>query len=158
ILSSKGQFMDAGAPEMLSLKMISGSRNGLQDLHSILLSASVAKALFGNTDPINKTITISNKTNVKVTGVYEDLPVSSQFSVVKFFSPWNLWEAENDWVRNSTDNWNNHFLKIYAEIKPGLSYESVFNNIKNVELENIKKLENFEESIARHPQVFLLPM
>jgi ABC-type antimicrobial peptide transport system permease subunit len=158
ILSSKGQFMDEEAPEMLTLKMLNGTRNGLHDLHSILLSASVAKALFGNADPINQTVVLSNKVNVKVTGVYEDLPVSSQFSIIKFFAPWQLWESENDWVKKAADNWNNHFLKIYAEIKPGLSYESVFNIIKNVELQHISKLENFEESIARKPQVFLLPM
>jgi len=158
MLSAKGQFMDADAPEMLSLNMLKGSRNGLQDMHSVLLSASVAKALFGNADPINKTLTLSNKVSVKVTGVYEDLPVNSQFNIIKFLGPWNLWEAENDWVKNAGNNWNNHFLKIYAEIKPGLSFESVFNKIKNVELQDIKKLENFEESIARNPQVFLLPM
>lgn len=157
-LSAKGQFMDAGAPEMLTLKMLKGNWQGLDDTYSIMLSASVAEALFGNTDPMGKMLMISNKTNVKVTGVYEDLPVNSQFSVVKFFSPWSLWEAQNDWIKNSVSDWNNHFLKIYAEIKPRLDFQSVHNAIKNAELQNIRKLENFQESIARKPEVFLLPM
>lgn len=157
-LSGKGQFMDEGAPEMLTLKMREGTWNGLHDPHSILLSASLAKALFGNTDPMNQIVLLSNKMSVKVTGVYEDLPVNSQFGFVKFFSPWDLWEAQNDWIKNSASNWDNHFLKIYAEIKPGLNFESVYNNIKNTELKNLKKLENEQEAIARNPQVFLLPM
>ncbi len=157
-LSAKGQFMDATAPEMLTLKMLSGSREGLRDFNSILLSASVAKALFGNNDPVNQTLTISNKINVNVTGVYEDLPANSQFSTVKFLCPWSLWEAGNDWIKNSTSNWNSRFLRIYAEIKPGLSFESVQNKIKNIELQHISKLENFEEKVARNPQLFLLPM
>jgi ABC-type antimicrobial peptide transport system permease subunit len=157
-ISGKGQFMDEGAPEMLTLKMKAGNWKALHDPHSIVLSASLAKSLFGNADPLNQIILISNKINVKVTGVYEDLPVNSQFGFVKFLSPWNLWEAENDWIKKSADNWDNHFLKIYAEIKPGLDFKSVYKNISNAELKNLKKLENEQEAISRNPQVFLLQM
>jgi len=150
--------MGEGAPEMLTLKMKAGNWDALHDPHSIVLSASLAKSLFGNADPLNQIILISNKISVKVTGVFEDLPVNSQFGFVKFFSPWNLWEAENDWIKKSADNWDNHFLKIYAEIKPGLDFESVYKNIRNAELKNLKKLENEQEAISRNPQVFLLPM
>jgi hypothetical protein len=143
---------------MFTLKMQKGNWNGLHDPHSIMLSASLAKALFGDTDPLDQIILISNKTSVKVTGVYEDLPLNSQFAFVKFFSTWDLWEAENDWIKKSANNWDNHFLQIYAEIKPGLNFKSVYNNIKNAELQNIKKLENAQEAIARKPEVFLLPM
>ena len=77
---------------------------------------------------------------------------------MKFFSPWDLWETQNDWIKKSANNWDNHFLKIYAEIKPGFNFESVYNNIKDAELQNIKKLENFKDAVARNPQIFLLPM
>jgi ABC-type antimicrobial peptide transport system permease subunit len=158
-LSAKGQFMDAGAPEMLTLKMLKGNWSCLKDRYSILLSESVAKAIFGNADPMNQTITIGNKTNVKVTGVYENLPISSQFNSVKFLSPWDLWVTENSWIKErATNDWHNHFLKIYAEIKPGASFETVSNNIKDVELQNIRKLEGFKEDLARNPKLFLLPM
>jgi len=157
-LSGKGQFMDEGAPEMLTLKMREGSLNGLHDPHSIMLSASLAKSLFGNTDPMNQIMLINNKISVKVTGVYEDLPVNSQFGFVKFFSPWNLWVSENDWIKAAVNNWDNHFLKIYAEIKPGLDFEAVYKNIRDAELTNLKKLENEQEAVARNPQVFLFPM
>ncbi|MDP9041804.1 MAG: ABC transporter permease, partial [Bacteroidota bacterium] len=157
-LSAKGQFMDAGAPEMFTFKMLEGNWNALDNPYSVMLSASVAKTLFNDTDPVGKMVMMSNKINVKVTGVYEDLPVNSQFHDVKFFSPWFLWEAQNDWIKKAANDWDNHFLKIYAEIKPGFNFESVYKNIKNVELHNIEKLENFKESVARNPKVFLLPM
>jgi putative ABC transport system permease protein len=41
-----GNFMSAGAAEMLSLKMIKGSASGLKDPATILLSESTAKAIF----------------------------------------------------------------------------------------------------------------
>src|SRR5258705_7125481 len=78
-LSQTGQFMDPDAPAMLTLKMLKGNWAGLKDPYSILLSASVAKALFADTDPMNQVVMLNNKTTVKVTGVYEDLPQNTQF-------------------------------------------------------------------------------
>ncbi len=158
-LSSTGQFMDEDAPEMLTLKMLKGNWNGLKDPHSIMLSASTAKALFGNADPMDQLVMINNKMNVKVSGVYEDLPLNTQFNNIKFFSTWNLWVSENDWIqKRAITDWHNHFLKIYAEIKPGADFETVNNSIKDAELQNIKNLESYKEDAARNPQVFLHPM
>jgi predicted permease len=135
-ISRKGQFMDDGAPAMLSLKMISGSWAGLKDPYSIMLSASTAKGLFGDLNPVDRIVRINNKTNVKVTGVYEDLPLSSQFYEVKFFAPWQLWEAEHEWVRKrAVHEWNNHFLRMYAEIQPGVSIEKAALHLKGPERE-----------------------
>ena len=44
-LSRIGLFMDPDAPELLTLKMIYGSRAGLIDPYSIMLSASTSKVL-----------------------------------------------------------------------------------------------------------------
>jgi ABC-type antimicrobial peptide transport system permease subunit len=158
-LSSIGQFMDEEAPAMFTLKMLKGNWNGLRDPHSIMLSASTAKTLFGNADALDQLVVINNKMNVKVSGIYEDLPLNTQFHDIKFFSTWNLWVSENDWIQKSAMNdWHNHFLKLYAEIKPGSDFESVNGNIKDAELRNIKNLEGYKEDAARNPQVFLHPM
>jgi ABC-type antimicrobial peptide transport system permease subunit len=158
-LSATGQFMDESAPEMLTLKMLRGNRGGLKDPHSILIAGSMAKALFGDDDPLGKTISINNHAETEVTGVYEDLPLNSHFKDISFFSTWNLWVAQNDWIlKRATTDWNNHFLKIYAEILPGSDFKKASDAIKDVELNNIKKLENSGENVARHPQVFLQPM
>ena len=57
---------------MLSLKMLNGNNNGLQEPNSILLSASTARAIFGNDDPLNRVLKIDNNLEVKITGVYEE--------------------------------------------------------------------------------------
>ena len=157
-LSQTGQFMDPDAPAMLTLKMLKGNWAGLNDTYSIILSASVAKALFADKDPMNQVVTLNNKTNVKVTGVYEDLPQNTQFKDIRFFSPWNLWVANNDWIPKRATDWYNHFLKLYAAIKPGIDFNTVNNNIKDAELQNVKKLEAYKEDAALEPQVFLHPM
>ncbi|MDF7815956.1 permease prefix domain 2-containing transporter [Runella sp. MFBS21] len=151
----KGQFMEAKAPEMLSLKMIYGSWAGLNDPHSILISASTAQALFGDTDPLNQVMKINNKLDVTVTGVYEDLPLNSVFNDINFFAPFDLWVSDNEWVRESANNWHNHFLKVYVEIQPTTDFERVSKTIKDAELKNIGDLK---DKVAENPQVFLHPM
>ncbi|MFT3935028.1 MAG: ABC transporter permease [Chitinophagaceae bacterium] len=156
--SVAGQFMDPDAPAMLSLKMMKGNWAGLKDPYSIMLSASTAKSFFGDTDPINKTVTIGNKTDLKVTGVYEDIPKSTSFGGDKFIGAWAIWELQNDWVKKSASDWNNHYIRLYGTIKPGTSIEAVNNNIKNAELNKIKGLDAFKDDYARNIQAFVFPM
>jgi putative ABC transport system permease protein len=158
-LSGTGLFMDPGAPAMLTLKMLKGNWGGLKEPYSVMLSASVARALFAATDPINQVVLFGNKTAVTVTGVYEDLPQNTQFKDLKFLSTWNLWALQNDWIQQrATNDWNNHFIKLYASIKPGTDFKTVNNNIKDAELKNVRGIENYKDDEARHPQVFLHPM
>ena len=158
-LSRTGQFMDDGAPEMLTLKMVEGTWQGLKDPHSVMLSSSTAQALFGNANALDQTVMINNKVPVKVTGVFEDLSKNTHFKNISFFSTWNLFVLQNEWIqKRALNDWNNHFVKLYAEIKPGYRLETVTARIKDIELRNIKKLENFDEQVARNPQLFLHPM
>ena len=158
-LSGQGQFMDADAPEMLTLKMVKGDWSGLKDIYSIMLSSSVAKALFGNSDPLNQLVMINNKTSVKVTGVYEDLPLNSEFTKIKFLSTWDLWVSQNEWIlKRAANDWMNHFLRIYAEIPANSSFDIVNKNIAAAEMQKIKSIDKYKEHTARNPEVFLYGM
>jgi ABC-type antimicrobial peptide transport system permease subunit len=152
-LSQTGRFMQAGAPEMLSLEMLKGTWAGLKDIYSIMLSASSAKALFGDADPLHQTIRIDNKTDVKVTGVYQDLPHNSEFSGVKFLSTWDLVLAQNDWMRNVVDSWDNTSFFMYVQIQPNTTMEQVSARIKNAIWDNVDA-----ETKKFNPEVFLFPM
>src|SRR5688572_15727005 len=68
-ITQMSNFFEPDAPDMLTLKMTGGTRAGLKDPYSIMLSASVATAIFGNEDPINKTIKFDKTYDLKVTGV-----------------------------------------------------------------------------------------
>ncbi|HEY8959282.1 ABC transporter permease, partial [Chitinophaga sp.] len=77
-----GVFIEPGGPEMYTLKMLKGTRNGLKEPASILLSASLATALFGDKDPMDQLVKMDNNRHLvlKVTGVYEDVPENTSFS------------------------------------------------------------------------------
>ena len=157
-----GQYIEAATPEMLTLKMLHGSWAALNDPHSILLSASAAKKLFGNTDPMDKTVKVSNTydvhttTDVKVTGIYEDLPQNTQFHESQFFMPWDLYAAADP--RLSTMAWDDHRFLIYGEIQPGADLDKVSVNIKDSELKVIRHMDNMRQEVAANPEILLNPM
>ncbi len=137
-LSKRGLFIGAEAPEMLTLKMMEGSWAGLnRPAILILLSASVAKALFGDTDPVGKFLNLYNnwdangKLDVKVTGVYEDLPRNTSFNEVQFFLPWDLYVSKNSWIVNN--GWDDHRFEIYAQLQPTARFVAVDARIKDAE-------------------------
>jgi putative ABC transport system permease protein len=152
-LSINGLYMDKEAPAMLSLVMQEGSYNALDDPHSILLSASTAKALFGNTDPMGKNLHIGNKLDVKVTGIYEDLPYNSEFSSVKFIVPWELYVSSVTWVQNSVDHWDNNSFQLFVQLADHADFDAV-----NQKITGFKQANVAPEDRKLHTALFLFPM
>jgi putative ABC transport system permease protein len=149
----RGRFMQPDAPEMLSLRMLKGSSAGLQDLASILISASVANAIFGNIDPVGKMMRLDNKTNVKVTGVYEDIPYNSEFHGITFLCPWELTVANTPWIKEAATQWGNTSFMIYVQIADNTNFSSINSTIKNAINDNVS-----DEDKKYHVQPFLNPM
>jgi putative ABC transport system permease protein len=113
-LSQQGNFMQPEAPDMLTLNMLKGRRSGLRDMSSILLSASLAKALFGDADPMDKIVKLDNKYNVKVTGVYENFPHNTNFNDVAFIAPWDLYMTSAPYLKRASTTWGNNSWQIFA--------------------------------------------
>jgi len=152
-ISQTGQFMQEGAPDMLSLEMIEGTKDGLKDPASIIISSSTAEALFGKTTALNKAIRIDNRMDVKITGVYKDLPYNTEFSSVKFIAPWDLLMANEKWMAKAKDDWGNHSFLIYTQINPNTTFEAVSGRIKNAVQDNVDA-----EHKKFNIRVFLNPM
>src|SRR5215510_15958436 len=132
-----GSFFEPQVAEMLTLKMLKGSRNGLNEIHSILLSKSVAEAYFGNDDPLNKILKLDNKENVKVTGVYEDLPENTSFKDLKFILPWDLYLSMNPWIKQMENPWGSNFTQTFAQIADNGDMEKISAKIKDVKFNKV---------------------
>jgi len=153
-LRQKGRFMEPGAAEVMGLRMITGSE-GLDDPHSILLSESAAKAMFGDTDPVGKTMTIDVNMVVRVKGVYADVPHSSDFKEVLFVAPFELFTGANPWVKEVRNNWAYDFVEIFVLLKDGVDAGRLSASLRNSTLD---KMKDNPLGMAYHPQVFLHPM
>jgi len=152
-ISNPGRFMQAEAPDLLSLEMIKGSRDGLKDLSSVLISSSTATALFGKSNPLNKIIRINNLMDVKVNGVYKDLPYNTEFHSVKFIAHWDLANATEKWRAKAINDWTNKSFIMYVQLQSNTSFEAVSARIKDAIHFNMDK-----EGKKFNIQVFLNPM
>ncbi|HMG91712.1 MAG TPA: ABC transporter permease, partial [Chryseolinea sp.] len=151
-LSLRGGFIETAGPEMFTLKMLQGFRSGLNDPHSILISQSAAKALFGDDDPMGKLLKIDNsdRMDVKVTGVYEDLPYNSDFHGMKFYAPFDLAFSANEWMQNVS--FTNDFLNIYVAIGDHSTFESASGQIRDAILNNVREDKGY---VSVNPQLAL---
>ena len=132
-ISKNGIYMDKDGPKMLTLKMVKGTLDGLSDMNSVLLSTSTAKAIFGDEEPVGKLIKIDNKQNVKVAGVYADLPFATTFRNLTFIAPWDLYVSSEEWVKNAkeTKQWDNNSFQVFAQIADNANFSTVNKKIIN---------------------------
>lgn len=156
-VSGKGGFMDAEGIDMFSLKMLKGNYTSLNGLHSIILSKSMADAIFGREDPMNKTLKIDSRIDVVVSGIYEDIPRNNRFGEVQFFSPWELWVASNDWIKQVESSWDNSSFPIFVQLKPGIPMETANAAIKDLYFKSVPK-EVASGMIKYKMHAFLYPM
>jgi|JI10StandDraft_1071094.scaffolds.fasta_scaffold21495_5 putative ABC transport system permease protein len=155
-ISKNGMYIGEGAPEMLTWKMVYGDWSALKDMHSIMISQSTAKALFGDADPINQTLRINNEGEATVTGVYEDFPMNTQFYGLQFVQPWSFLMKDAVWI--SRQGWDNNFLELYVEIGPNTTLDKVESNIINAEMTAIKDLAYMKDELKYKYEILLHPM
>lgn len=152
-IKTTGKYFEPEVTEMLSLKMIKGTRAGLKNPYSILLSESTAILYFGDTNPIGKILKFDNRFNLEVMGVYEDLPPNSSFDDLKAIIPWQLFYDNHGWIQSSSNLWAGYFTLTYAQISDKADMQNVSERIKKVIYNNVNEIARSSE-----PEVFLHPM
>ena len=153
MFAKPGCYFEPQAPAMLSLKMIHGTSTGLNEMNAILLSESVAKTYFGNDNPIGKVLRIDDQVDVKVTGVYEDLPYNTSFKDMTFILPWSLYLSQNEWIRKMENPWGSNYTRTFAMIAAQADMEKVSAKIKDVKFNKVG-----EDEKRYKPAMFLHPM
>lgn len=153
--NKSGMYWEPEVIDMFSINLLHGDpASALKDPYSILLSASVAKAFFDDADPIGQTMRINNKNDVKVTGVYEDLPHNSRFREMMFIMPWSLYLIENEWIKKMDDPWDSNFTQTWAQIAENADFGRVSAKIINVKFNKLRS----DTERKYKPEVFLHPM
>jgi putative ABC transport system permease protein len=152
-LTKWGTYFEPQAPDMLGLKMISGSRNALSDPSSILISEDAAKAYFGDADALGKTLRIDNQQNVKVAGVYQNFAHNSTFDGLEFMGSWQMYYNNNEWVRNMQDPWRSNSFTLYVQLNEHADLAAVSLKIRDVKLNHVNA-----QLAKKKPALFLQGM
>ncbi|QEM10163.1 ABC transporter permease [Mucilaginibacter rubeus] len=109
-------FVDSVFLKMFDFKLLRGDREtALLKPRSVLLTEDAAKRMFGDQDPMGKTITNYGQDTItySVTGILANVPKNSQlqfdclFSFSSIYKPWMF------------TNWGGNWLNTYLELAPG---------------------------------------
>ncbi|MEO6731422.1 MAG: ABC transporter permease [Ferruginibacter sp.] len=150
-LSRTGMYTEPDFPAMMTIKMLAGSRAGLRNVHSMMVSESLAKALFDYENPIDKVVRINNKTDVIVKGVYEDFPTNSSFRDVFFLAPWQLYTTMDDYAKSVLHEWDENSFQVFVQLQEGADVNKVSAKIKDTRMK-------MGDPPAYKPEFFLHPM
>ncbi len=147
--------MEPGAPDLLALHLLSGEPKALQDPSSMLLSASAARALFGDRDAIGQTVHIDGKLTVAVKGVYADIPANSAFKGIQFISPLDLLMHSDASMKELQTDWGYDLVQIFVELHDNVDVAALSERLKHSTL--IHMSDN-PLAAGYKPEVFVQPM
>jgi len=159
-ISEIGMWVEDKFPTMLSLNMLKGNMNALTDPSSIIITASMAKTLFGNADPVNKTIRLNNNDNYTVGGVFRDFPnnttpiSASTFPTLhnaKYFLPWKKYITTEQWVKDAATDWYSRSWQCYVQLADNVDMDKETEKIKNVVMAHKNAKTDGVESAYLYP-------
>ena len=151
-LKDEGGFFEKEMPDIFTLDMLQGNRNALYDPTSVIISASAAKAYFGNDNAINKVIKIDQMPPLKVTGVYKDFQQNSTFAELNFIASWDFFYRNND-VGNTEDPWRPNFVSLFVQLNDNADFNAASARIKDAKLKKVNA-----QLQKKKPELFLMPM
>ncbi|KQS33512.1 ABC transporter permease [Dyadobacter sp. Leaf189] len=146
-----GQYVEPDFIGMMGVKIVAGTGSNFADINSILLSESLARSFFGAENPLNRMIRINNKEEVKVAGIYEDMPSSSSFKEASFLAPWKLLVSMDNYARSASTQWDENSFQVYVQLKEGADFGKVSSKIKETRMKR-------DDPPAYHPEFFIHPM
>lgn len=119
--------------DMFSWQFLQGnSQTALPDPSSIVLTESAAKALFGDENPLHKTLKIDNNKEVTVTAILKDLPGNSTFQ----FDYIHLFNYSEESLLQAMTNWGNSSWNVFLQVTSGTNPEELSQRITDIKIKN----------------------
>lgn len=145
VVSGKALWAQMELPRMFGFRFIEGDLMSAKDPSTVLISQSLATALFGSADPIGRMVKGGNEVEFKVGGVYEDLPRNTTFYGLQAILPW--YNKVNTYFNTNTD-WNDHNGHLYVELAPGVTFGQATDRVRHVPSPHIT---DFHEDALIYP-------
>lgn len=137
-LTGKIVFTDPSFVKILDYQFIKGNREQvLKDVNTIILTKSFAKKLFGNEDPINKTVKLDNQDLLKVEAIIEDVPTNSSINF-ECLMPWALFVKREPWAKDN--NWGSNMCLTMVQLKDNAYFAQANADMKDIYKRNQKGL------------------
>jgi len=152
-LYKTGGYFEKGALEMFSIPMVQGDWHALEDPSSIVISASTARAYFGDENPMNKVLKIDQQPGLKITGVFKDFPTNSSFAGVDYMVNWEHFANLPDGIKTMEDPWRPNAFNLYIEMNANADFKTASLRIRDAKLRNVNA-----QLAKKKPALFIQPM
>jgi putative ABC transport system permease protein len=130
-----GNFTDSAFLRMFSFSMLEGNpHTALNGPNDIVITASLARKLFGNESAIGKQVKVDSVDFFIVKGVLKDLPDNTQFKF-EYLLPWSYLKK----IGWDDDYWQNNSVRTFYTLKPGISGTSFDTKIKNLLIQHTRQ-------------------
>ena len=129
--SKPGLFVEPQFVELFSLRLLHGTTDALKNMHSILLSKTLASVMVGDS-PIGKMVKFDNRDNLIVTGVFEDFPSNSEFSEVQMLVPMEYYFTTSETARKQMNSWEDISFQCFVLLNDKTSLLQTESKIKNL--------------------------
>ncbi|RYF26928.1 MAG: ABC transporter permease [Flavobacteriales bacterium] len=106
-LKKEAIFAEPDIFKMYDYDFIAGDANSaMEDIHSVIITESTAKLLFGTVDVLNRSVRYQDNISLKVTGIIKDQPDNSS-NKFDFLMPWSFYETiDKNAAQLSWDNFS----------------------------------------------------
>ena len=128
-ISRQGSWAEYSFPTLFGYQFLSGNAESLRDPSTALISRSAAIALYGTEKALGKTFKYNNQLLFTVGGVYADMPQTSSFHDIDFFTP--ITHKWMDWLTHNTD-FNDHSCRMFARLAGNTTAEGATARIRNL--------------------------
>lgn len=142
-------FVDSTFLQMFDFRLLKGNRaTALQNPNSVVLTRESTEKLFGNENPIGRSIThfASDTLSFVVTGVLDNPPSNSQLQFHGLFSFNTIYRP--DWMKW----WGGNWLDTYLELAPGTNTAALEKKFPAYLKKYMVKNDNW-----KNYELFLLP-
>ncbi len=130
-ISKTGLFVEPEFIDLFSVKLYGGTIQNFHDIHSVLLSKSLATDLIGN-DPVGKLVKVNKKYYAKVGGLFEDFPHNSEFGNVKMLFPLSYYFSMNEENKMQENNWEDYHFQCFVKINEQTTFEQAESKMKDL--------------------------
>ncbi|KIO74642.1 cell division protein FtsX [Pedobacter lusitanus] len=133
-------YTDPSFLKIFDYKVIKGNQNlALNNINSVILTKTLAKNLFGDEDPINKTVKLENTEVLKVEAVIEDVPKNSSIQF-DYLMPWSLFLKQHPWAKEI--NFGNNMCLTVVQLQSNVFFDKANNQIRDIYRNHIKNATN----------------
>ncbi|ALM49014.1 multidrug ABC transporter substrate-binding protein [Flavobacterium psychrophilum] len=136
IISAQNNFFS-----FFPFEFVKGSAATSVTPNSVAISEAAAKLLFGDADPMNKTIKFANGGVFSVKGVYRLNQKSS-------FEPNMVFNGIDSRLKDNKDQWGNYSFGLFLKLKDPAKAKAVEAGIRKIYFENRTKANAKEEGLT----------